>query len=152
MRVARAQKVIGVAVPASEMADIFSRLGLAQVRETAARVTLSWSRRLRSASTSQIEEDLIEEIARIYGFERIPARPPRAPLSMRPQRETRRSPHACASSSPTRDYHEVINFSFVDAQWESDFASDQSHPRPQSDRKPARGHAQHASSAVSSRT
>jgi phenylalanyl-tRNA synthetase beta subunit len=39
----------------------------------------------------EIEEDLIEEVVRIWGFERLPVRPPRASASMRPVPEDRRS-------------------------------------------------------------
>jgi phenylalanyl-tRNA synthetase beta chain len=69
-----------------------------------------------------IEEDLIEEVARVYGFERIPARPPLAPAVMRPQPEGRRSPHALRQQLSDCDYQEVINFAFVDPQWEADFS------------------------------
>jgi len=122
MRVARAHKVIGVPVPASEMADIFGRLGLAHGREGAggneAFVVTPPSFRFDIA----IEEDLIEEVARVHGFERIPAHPPRAPAITRAQREAQRSPHELRQQLADADYHEVINFSFVDAQWEADFA------------------------------
>jgi phenylalanyl-tRNA synthetase beta chain len=72
----------------------------------------------------EIEEDLVEEVARVHGFERIPARPPRAPVVMRPQRETHRSPHALRQRLADADYQEVINFGFVDPQWEADFAGE----------------------------
>jgi phenylalanyl-tRNA synthetase beta chain len=122
MRVARAHKVIGVPVPAGDMADIFSRLGLAHVRETGGAGDTFVVTPPSFRFDIEIEEDLIEEVARVYGFERIPARPPHAPLSMRAQRETRRSPHALRQQLADSDYFEVINFSFVDTQWESDFA------------------------------
>jgi len=124
MRVARAHKVIGVQVPVSEMADIFGRLGLAHGREGAggdeAFVVTPPSFRFDIA----IEEDLIEEVARVHGYERIPAHPPRAPAIMRGEREAHRSPHELRQQLADADYHEVINFSFVDAQWEADFAGE----------------------------
>ncbi len=122
MRVARARKVLGVPVPTEEMADIFSRLGLSFVREGAGDGEAFLVTPPSFRFDIGIEEDLIEEIARVYGFERIPARPPRGPLSMRAPRETRRSPHALRQQLADADYHEAINFGFVDAQWESDFA------------------------------
>ncbi|SUX35242.1 phenylalanyl-tRNA synthetase subunit beta [Burkholderia mallei] len=70
----------------------------------------------------EIEEDLIEEVARIYGFEKIPARPPVAKSEMRATDETRRSVHAIRHALAARDYAETVNFSFVDAEWERDFA------------------------------
>jgi len=122
MRVARAQKVIGVAVPAEDMSDAFSRLALPFVREGAggddAFVVTPPSYRF----DIEIEEDLIEEVARIYGFERIPAHPPRAAAAMGPATETRRSLHDLRERIAACDYQEVINFSFVEPDWEADFA------------------------------
>jgi len=120
LRVARAHKVLGVPVPAAEIADIFARLGLAHTREGDAFVVTPPSFRF----DIEIEEDLIEEVARVHGFDRIPARPPRAPVVMRPQREAHRSRHALRRRLADADYREAINFSFVDPQWESDFAAE----------------------------
>jgi phenylalanyl-tRNA synthetase beta chain len=121
MRVARAHKVIGVPVSAAEMADIFGRLGFVAAREGETFIVTPPSFRF----DIEIEEDLIEEVARVHGFERIPARPPRAPVAMRPQREGDRSPHALRQRLADADYHEAINFSFVDPQWEADFAGEE---------------------------
>jgi phenylalanyl-tRNA synthetase beta chain len=123
MRVSRAHKIIGVPVPAAEMADIFARLGLAHSRDDAGGesfVVTPPSFRF----DIEIEEDLVEEVARLYGFERIPARPPRAPIAMRAQREAQRSPHALRQRLADADYQEAINFGFVDPQWEADFAGE----------------------------
>ena len=125
MRVARAHKIIGVPVPAAEMADIFARLGLAHLRESAggeAFVVTPPSFRF----DIEIEEDLVEEVARVHGFEQIPARPPRAAVAMLPQRETHRSPHVLRQRLADCDYQEAINFGFVDPQWEADFAGESS--------------------------
>jgi len=122
MRVARARKVIGVDVPVDEMADIFARLTLPTLAEgsgsDACLVVTPPSYRF----DLQIEEDLIEEVARVYGFERIPAEPPRARAAMRSEPETRRSLHALRGELAARNYQEVINFSFVEPAWESDLA------------------------------
>jgi phenylalanyl-tRNA synthetase beta chain len=72
MRIARAQKVIGVNVAAGEMAAIFTRLGLTHTQTAQTFVVTPPSYRF----DIEIEEDLIEEIARIYGFDNIPALPP----------------------------------------------------------------------------
>jgi phenylalanyl-tRNA synthetase beta chain len=71
----------------------------------------------------EIEEDLIEEVARLYGFERIPANPPLAMASMRPLPEGRRTLHDLRERLAASDYQEVINYSFVEAKWETDFAA-----------------------------
>ena len=118
MRIDRARKIIGVPVSADEMADIFTRLSLPFTRSDDAFTVTPPSYRF----DIEIEEDLIEEIARVYGFERIPANPPSAPAAMRTEPEGRRPLHALRALLAGRDYQEVVNFSFVDAGWESDLA------------------------------
>jgi phenylalanyl-tRNA synthetase beta chain len=123
MRVARAHTVIGLKVPGDEMADIFRRLGFAFRRggsgpEEAFVVTPPSYR-----FDIEIEEDLIEEVARVHGFDKIPAHPPVAAAVMHAQRETRRSLHGVRAQLAGADYTEVVNFSFVDAEWEQDFAA-----------------------------
>jgi len=116
MRIARAQKVIGVAVSADEMASIFTRLGLTHTRTAEAFVVTPPSYRF----DIEIEEDLIEEIARIYGFDNIPAEPPRTRAAMRARPEGERGLHALRARIAAQDYYEVINYSFVDESWEHD--------------------------------
>ncbi|GLU30229.1 phenylalanine--tRNA ligase subunit beta [Trinickia caryophylli] len=122
MRVARAQRIIGVPVPADEMAQIFTRLGLAFEFDGDAFSVTPPSYRF----DIEIEEDLIEEVARIYGFEKIPARPPVAGNEMRATNETCRSIHTIRHALAARDYAETVNFSFVDEAWEQDFAGNDS--------------------------
>ncbi|AGK46771.1 phenylalanine--tRNA ligase, beta subunit [Burkholderia thailandensis MSMB121] len=118
MRVSRANRIIGVEIGEDEVAQIFTRLGLAFERDgDVFRVTPPPHR-----FDIEIEEDLIEEVARIHGFEKIPARPPVAKSEMRATDETRRSIHAIRHALAARDYAETVNFSFVDAEWERDFA------------------------------
>jgi phenylalanyl-tRNA synthetase beta chain len=118
MRVARAQRIIGVEIGAEEIAQIFTRLGLAFERDGDTFSVTPPPYRF----DIEIEEDLIEEVARIYGFEKIPARPPVAKSEMRPTNETKRSIHVIRHAVAARDYAETVNFSFVDAEWERDFA------------------------------
>ena len=119
LRIARAQKVIGVPVPAEEMASAFTRLQLPHRREGDAFVVTPPSYRF----DLEIEEDLIEEVARLYGFERIEAHPPRSPAVMLAVPESRRSLHELRERMAAADYREVVNFSFVDPGLEADFAA-----------------------------
>jgi len=118
MRLARCRRVLGVDVPRAEIEDIFGRLGLAYESEDDAVVVTPPSYRF----DLHIEEDLIEEVARIHGFERIPDLPPMARADMRVQPETLRGPHALRRMTAALDYQEVINFSFVEEAWERDYA------------------------------
>jgi len=117
VRSARAAKVLGVSVSDAEIAAIFTRLGLAAKATLGGFDVIPPSYRFDIA----IEEDLIEEIARIHGYERIPARQPHARAAMSPQRESRRPLMRVKDAIAARDYQEVVNFSFVEADWERDF-------------------------------
>jgi phenylalanyl-tRNA synthetase beta chain len=95
LRTARAAKVIGVPVTDDMVADIFTRLQLPFEREDGLFHVTAPSYRF----DIEIEEDLIEEVARVYGFENIPALPPVAPSAMLIEPENTRSPSA--TSWPT---------------------------------------------------
>jgi len=118
VRTARACKVIGVAISDEQIGDIFKRLGLAFTQEPGLFTVTPPSYRF----DIEIEEDLIEEIARVYGFENIPALPPVAPNMMRIAAENTRSLFAVRRQLADADYQEVVNFSFVEEGWEADFA------------------------------
>ena len=108
----RARRVIGVTIADAGISDILRRLGM-QVEEGAAewRVTPpSW--RFDVA----IEEDLIEEVARVHGFDRIPETDPATPLAIPAIAETRVTPETVADLLVQRGYHEAITYSFVDPQ------------------------------------
>jgi phenylalanyl-tRNA synthetase beta chain len=120
MRVARAQKIIGIPVPAKDMAAAFSRLGFESSLKRDSFTVKPPSYRFDIA----IEEDLIEEVARLYGFERIAAHPPRVAATMLKVPEARRSLHLLRERLAAADYREVINFSFVEPRWEADFAGE----------------------------
>ncbi|MHA6908568.1 phenylalanine--tRNA ligase subunit beta [Ralstonia pseudosolanacearum] len=118
MRVARAARVLGIPLSHEVVADVFKRLGLTFSVDGDVFVVEPPSYRF----DIEIEEDLIEEVARIYGFEQIPAKPPVAENAMRPTNEARRTMHDVRHAVAARDYHEVVNFAFVETEWEADFA------------------------------
>jgi phenylalanyl-tRNA synthetase beta chain len=71
----------------------------------------------------QIEEDFIEEIARIEGYDKIGDRTPVSSLPMRKSTPSARSPHAVRRELAGFGYAETIGYSFVDASWEHDFCA-----------------------------
>jgi phenylalanyl-tRNA synthetase beta chain len=118
VRAERARKVIGVAIEDAQISDIFQRLGLPFEAEPGVFHVTPPSYRF----DIEIEEDLIEEIARVYGFENIPALPPVAASAMRIRPEDTRSLFTIRRQLADLSYQEVINFSFVEEAWEADFA------------------------------
>lgn len=117
MRLSRCHRVLGVAVTQAEVAQIFSSLGLPFQVEGDDFTVEPPSYRF----DIEIEEDLIEEVARIYGFERLPSVPPMARAEMFSQPEDRRGPHTLRRLAAAQDYQEVVNYSFVEADWERDY-------------------------------
>ncbi|MCE3602275.1 phenylalanine--tRNA ligase subunit beta [Massilia sp. P8910] len=118
LRTARAQKVIGVPITDTMVADIFTRLGLPFTQEPGLFSVTAPTYRF----DIEIEEDLIEEVARVYGFENIPALPPVAASQMIIAPENTRSLFAVRHQLADLGYQEVVNMSFVDSAWETDFS------------------------------
>lgn len=118
MRLARCHRVLGVPVTREQVATIFGSLGLDYAVEGDDFIVTPPSYRF----DLEIEEDLIEEVARIYGFESIPDVPPMARAKMFSQPEVRRGAHALRRLTAAQDYQEVVNYSFVEADWERDYA------------------------------
>jgi phenylalanyl-tRNA synthetase beta chain len=119
LRTARAAKVIGVALDDAQIADIFTRLQLPFTQEPGKFYVTAPSYRF----DIEIEEDLIEEVARVYGFENIPTLPPVAPSAMLIEPENTRSLFAIRHQLADLGYQEVVNMSFVEQGWELDFAA-----------------------------
>ena len=111
LRRARLARVLGTHVSDAEVARILNALGLAveatndgwNVTPPARRFDLS------------IEEDLIEEIARIHGYDAIPTTLPGGATRLVNPSETRSSEHDARRQLVARDYLEAINYAFVDA-------------------------------------
>lgn len=115
MRLARCCKVLGIQVTQADVEQTFTRLGFTFTVADGVFVVDPPSYRF----DIQIEEDLIEEVARIVGFENIPALPPIAPARMRMDPEVTRSAQAIRRQVAALGYQEVINFSFVEESWEA---------------------------------
>lgn len=123
LRVARAAKVIGMALTQQQCVDALQRLGL-ELTQGEGTITVqppSYRFDLR------IEEDLIEEVARIVGYDQLPTSAPLAPISPKLPLETTRSPFAVRHMLADLGYQETINFSFVEERWEHELAGN---PQP----------------------
>lgn len=118
MRVARAAQVLGMPLTKEQCEGVFARLGFQQQAEgDAIRVTPPSHR-----FDIQIEEDLIEEVARVIGFDQLPDTPPVAPVTARVRVEAQRNSHTVRRTLAGLDYQEGIHFSFVEERWEHELA------------------------------
>jgi phenylalanyl-tRNA synthetase beta chain len=118
LRVARASKIIGMPLSQQQCVDALTRLGLA-LTETAGVVTVTPP---SYRFDLQIEEDLIEEVARMVGYNNLPNTPPLAPITARIRPEAQRSAFSVRRSLAELGYQETINFSFVEERWEHELA------------------------------
>ena len=119
LRVARASKVIGMPVTQAQCAGALRRLGL-DVSEGEGTVTVAPP---AFRFDLQIEEDLIEEVVRVIGYEQLPTTPPLAPITAKLRTEARRGPFAVRRQLAQLGYQETINFSFVEERWERELAA-----------------------------
>jgi len=109
VRTARVGKVLGVRIERDVIADIFARLNFSctcdgddfMVTPPSFRFDLS------------IEEDFIEEIARIFGYDAIPAASAAHVTYMPPSPETARSLDVVKQRLVALDWQEIVTFSFV---------------------------------------
>jgi phenylalanyl-tRNA synthetase beta chain len=122
VRGARIARLLGIEVPSDTVAEIFSRLGLKPKRSGADFTCTPPSYRFDLA----IEEDFVEEVARLYGYERIPAAPAVQAQSFLPEPEALRSTAELCQRLVGRGYQEAITYSFVSSVWEAALAVDPS--------------------------
>ena len=111
LRDARLCQQLGMDVPAHQVDEILTRLGLEQVsRNAEAGVWNIPSWRFDLA----IEQDLIEEVARIVGYNNLPVSTPLMSLAIESNAESLASTKTFRSQLVSQGYQEVITYSFVD--------------------------------------
>jgi phenylalanyl-tRNA synthetase beta chain len=118
LRVARAAKVIGMPISAAQCTEAFTKLGLPHTVAGDVITVTPPSYRF----DIQIEEDLIEEVVRMVGFNNLPTTPPLAPITAKIRTEAQRGPFVVRRALAAMGYQETINFSFVEERWEHELA------------------------------
>lgn len=111
LRRARLARVLGVSVADAEVERILRALGMHVVACADGWQVTPPSRRFDIA----IEEDLIEEIARIHGYDAIPVAMPSGQIRIAADSETRVPEADLRRQLAARDFREAIEFAFVDA-------------------------------------
>ncbi|WP_058909817.1 phenylalanine--tRNA ligase subunit beta [Entomohabitans teleogrylli] len=110
LRRSKLDRLIGHHIADEQVSDILRRLGC-EVTEGQGEwqaVAPSWR------FDMEIEEDLVEEVARIYGYDNIPNQPIQAGLVMGDHREAGLSLKRVKTMLVDKGYQEVITYSFVD--------------------------------------
>ena len=118
LRVDRASKVIGMPVTAEQCLSALRGLGLPSELDGNLITVTPPSYRFDLSC----EEDLIEEVIRIIGYDNLPTTPPQAPITPKISLETQRNPFAVRRQLAALGYQETINYSFVEERWERELA------------------------------
>ena len=119
LRPAQISRVLGQRFNVAEITGFLHKLGVAWRRVGENFVVTPPPRRF----DMEIEVDLIEEVARLHGYDNIPASLPLAVAAMLPSTERQRNAMSLCHAVAARGYREVINYSFVDVMWEQDFCA-----------------------------
>ncbi|MGM0637657.1 MAG: phenylalanine--tRNA ligase subunit beta [Pseudomonadota bacterium] len=109
LRSGRLEQALGKALPVAEVTDILQRLGMAVAVDDQGWHAVAPSWRFDIA----IEEDLIEEVARIHGYNRLPVRRPQARLALCPDHEARTPLGRLRRQMVARGFYEAVTYSFV---------------------------------------
>jgi len=107
---AHIEKMLGLTIEASEVEEILTRLGMQLSKMDAGWKVIAPSYRFDMA----IEADLIEELARIYGYNRLPVRTPMAATPLLPVPENELAMKDVRRQLVGRGYQEAVTYSFVD--------------------------------------
>ena len=116
LRYARLLSVLGISIARQEVGKLLTQLGFEFTENEGVFAVKAPTYRFDIVR----EEDLIEEIARLHGYDKIPAITPMASLRMLP------SPEAALNLAWARDvlvnqgYQEIITYSFIEESWERD--------------------------------
>lgn len=119
LRPARARKVLGMDIDDERMAALLSSVHLKVERCGEDFVVTPPSFRFDIS----IEEDLIEEIVRLYGYDKIPVRVPKGNLAMLERSDSALTVWDVRRQLVAREYQEVITYAFVEEAWERDYCA-----------------------------
>ncbi|WAM30035.1 phenylalanine--tRNA ligase subunit beta [Myxococcus sp. NMCA1] len=110
LRFARVGQVLGVSVAEQEVRRILEALGFKAVEEGTGQATYEVP---RARVDVEREEDLLEEVARIYGYDNIPATLPRGLATLAPEPAHAEAERRMRQALAGAGFDEVVNYSFV---------------------------------------
>ncbi|MGA8203334.1 MAG: phenylalanine--tRNA ligase subunit beta [Woeseiaceae bacterium] len=107
----RISRLLGVEIDDATVTDILQRLGMAVVASADGWDVVAPSHRF----DVEVEVDLIEEVARVFGYDAIPETTAVEQTPLPPVTESEVDPERVAATLVARDYREVVTYSFIDA-------------------------------------
>ncbi|WP_409284107.1 phenylalanine--tRNA ligase subunit beta [Pseudomonas protegens] len=111
LRAERIAQMLGMEMDGSEVERLLTGLGLAVTADGAGQ----WRVEVPSHRFDiSLEVDLIEELARLYGYNRLPVRYPQARLAPQAKAEAQGDLPALRRLLVARGYQEAITYSFID--------------------------------------
>ncbi len=116
LRMSRLVSVLGISLTQQKVAQLLTQLGFEFDCANDVFTVVPPSYRFDIT----IEEDLIEEVARLHGYDHIPAIAPIAGLNMLAAPEQHLHLNQLRDSLVSAGYQEVVTYSFVDESWERD--------------------------------
>ncbi len=122
LRRSRVARVLGIEFSNEQIAALLTRLQFAFTAKDGDFLVTPPSFRFDMS----IEADLIEELARLHGYDNIPALQPKATLTMLPDSESQRPLSRIEQTLVSRDYQEIVSLAFLDEQIERDLCGNES--------------------------
>ncbi|MCO8168049.1 phenylalanine--tRNA ligase subunit beta [Pseudomonas sp. 21LCFQ02] len=114
LRAARVEQMLGLAIDAAQIERLLTGLGLTPSAEGEGQ----WRVEVPSHRFDiSLEVDLIEELARLYGYNHLPVRYPQARLAPQAKAEARGDLPELRRLLVARGYQEAITYSFIDPKW-----------------------------------
>ncbi|MET0406035.1 MAG: phenylalanine--tRNA ligase subunit beta [Cystobacter sp.] len=110
LRYARVEPVLGVIIPETECRRILGALGFRAVEEGSGQTTFEVP---RGRVDVEREEDLLEELARVHGYDNIPAKLPRGLAELAPEAPAAEAERRARQALSGAGLSEVVNYSFV---------------------------------------
>ena len=115
LRHERLQRVLGLEISRTDVSAILKKLGMKTTTSKA-----GWSvTPTPNRFDLRAEHDLIEEVVRIYGYDKLPSRQPRVESSAATRAESRLPLSRIRNLLIDREYHEAITYSFVDGEMQN---------------------------------
>jgi len=111
LRQSKVNQMLAFEMPVAEIEEILTRLGLELLEKGEGEWTFAVPSYRFDIS---IEVDLIEELARVYGYNNLPVKTPKAELPLKPNKESRVTVQNMRRNLIALGYQEAVTYSFIE--------------------------------------